>query len=102
MNEAIKQPMDMESEKEFSVSKTVDGITKRVSGEKVENGWVVTINKSGNYGPAREDGTKEWKDEYKKYISSKNPFADKEKIDPDMKEAEALLEGILGSDSIIV
>ena len=92
----------MDSGKEFSVSKTIDGVTKRVSGEKVENGWIITINKSGNFGRERDDGTKEWMDEYKKYLSKENPFDKKEDLNSDLKDAETFLSGILGADSILV
>lgn len=62
---------------------TENGVTKSVSVEKVENGYIVVISKWG-----RPDGKEdaEYIDETKKYISKDNPFDDKSKDEtPDPK-----------------
>ena len=51
-------------------SESINGITKRVSVEQVENGFIVTMSK---YGSSSEEGSK-YIDECKKYISKKNPL----------------------------
>jgi hypothetical protein len=100
---AIKQPYDMEAEKEFKVSKTLNGITKTVRGEQVENGWVISITKEGNFGREREDGSREWEHETKKFISVENPLDKlKGKQKTEMQNAEELLNSILGPGMLMV
>ena len=59
--------------KRWEKSETADGVTKRVSVEQVENGYVVTMEK---YGKLSMDGDEDDKytNECKKYISKKNPL----------------------------
>lgn len=59
------------------MSETKDGVTKTAKVEKVENGYVVTINKFGT------DKKGEWRDITKKWISSTNPL---ENSSEDVKE----------------
>lgn len=61
----------MEEDKRWEISETKDGITKRLSVEKAENGFIITKSKYGNV----ED---KYIDETKKYISTKNPLDKKE------------------------
>ena len=56
----------------FSFSKELDGVTKRVSGEQVENGWLITIHKEW-YEESGMDG-KQYKSGCWKYISKENPL----------------------------
>lgn len=51
--------------------KDKNGLTKSVNVEKVENGWIIRINRYGNI-------KDKWIDENKTYISSTNPFAKKD------------------------
>ena len=59
--------------KRWEKSETADGVTKRVSVEQVENGYIVTMEK---YGRPSMDGDEDDKytNECKKYISKKNPL----------------------------
>ena len=59
--------------KKWEKSESADGITKRVSVEQVENGYIVTMEK---YGRPSMDGDEDDKytNECKKYISKKNPL----------------------------
>jgi len=63
--------------KRWEKSETSDGITKRVSVEQVENGYIVTMEKYGrpfmSDGDSDEDDSK-YTNECKKYISKKNPL----------------------------
>lgn len=58
--------------KRWEKSETADGVTKRVSVEQVENGYIVTMEK---YGKALdEDDDSKYTNDCKKYISKKNPL----------------------------
>ena len=50
-------------------------MTKRLSVESVENGFIITINKYGNEG---EGEKRKYIDETKRFISEDNPFAKEE------------------------
>ena len=101
---AIKQPADMESnEKEFSVSKKINDIEKTVSGEMVENGWIITIRKEWRDPPKDGETYREYRSEVKKYISVTNPLDNlKGKQKTDMDNAEEMLGSILGSNMLMV
>jgi len=73
----------------FKKSITVDGITKSVTIDQVENGYVVHINK---YGQVGED----YFDESKTYISKDDP---REKLmgDKTTEEAPASDSSVLGA-----
>ena len=58
--------------KRWEKSETADGITKRVSVEQVENGYIVTMEKYGK--PSMDDDGDKYTNECKKYISKKNPL----------------------------
>jgi hypothetical protein len=58
--------------KRWEKSETSDGITKRVSVEQVENGYIVTMEKYGK--PSMDDEDGKYTNECKKYISKKNPL----------------------------
>lgn len=72
MNEELtyKEPAMSESNdrKSFSFEKNKDGVEIRVTGRKVENGWVVNISKEW------KNENDEYKYESKEYISVKNPL----------------------------
>jgi hypothetical protein len=58
--------------KKFSFSKEEDGVTRTVSGEEVENGWLVTIRKEWEEKDPVKDYT-DYKSSSWKYISPKDP-----------------------------
>jgi hypothetical protein len=60
--------------KRWEKSESADGITKRVSVEQVENGYIVTMEKYGK--PCIDDDKDDSKytNDCKKYISKKNPL----------------------------
>ena len=58
--------------KRWEKSETADGVTKRVSVEQVENGYVVTMEKYGR--PSMDGDDDKYTNECKKYISKKNPL----------------------------
>ena len=61
-----------DDKKRWEKSETSDGITKRVSVEQVENGYIVTMEK---YGKALDDeDDSKYTNDCKKYISKKNPL----------------------------
>jgi hypothetical protein len=60
-----------DDKKRWEKSETADGITKRVSVEQVENGYIVTMEK---YGRPSIDDDEKYTNECKKYISKKNPL----------------------------
>lgn len=68
---AIKSSKMSENNKEWRISETKDGITKTLSVDKVENGFIITKSKYGNIND-------KYVDETKKYISTKNPLEKKE------------------------
>lgn len=104
MNEDLtyKAPYTMENQerKTFEFSRKKDGVTINVRGRKVENGWVVCIDKEWKEG-------EEWKYDNKEYISVKNPL-DKVLKKPDKKKDDSMdigsvISGMMGeSNSIIV
>jgi len=62
-----------DDKKRWEKSETSDGITKRVSVEQVENGYIVTMEKYGKPSMDDEDDSK-YTNDCKKYISKKNPL----------------------------
>ena len=82
---------EMEEKKEFSFTKNIDGVSKTVRGEQVENGWIITISKE--WKEKNGDGI-DYKYETKKYISKDNPM-DKLRIknkDKGKKEVDNMLD----------
>ena len=58
--------------KRWEKSETADGVTKRVSVEQVENGYIVTMEKYGKLSVDEDDS--KYTNDCKKYISKKNPL----------------------------
>ena len=58
--------------KKWEKSESADGITKRVSVEQVENGYIVTMEKYGKASDDEDDS--KYTNDCKKYISKKNPL----------------------------
>jgi hypothetical protein len=58
--------------KKWEKSESADGITKRVSVEQVENGYIVTMEKYGKLSVDEDDS--KYTNDCKKYISKKNPL----------------------------
>lgn len=69
----------MENKVKIEQTLRTNGISKSVEVEEVENGFVITIRKWG-----REEGSDEYCDECKKYISKTNPLEKK----PEISEAK--------------
>lgn len=63
-----------DDKKRWEKSETSDGITKRVSVEQVENGYIVTMEKYGRPSMGDGDDDDKYTNECKKYISKKNPL----------------------------
>ncbi len=61
-----------DNKKRWEKSETADGITKRVSVEQVENGYIVTMEKYGKASNDEDDS--KYTNDCKKYISKKNPL----------------------------
>ena len=61
-----------DNKKRWEKSETADGITKRVSVEQVENGYIVTMEKYGKL--SMDDDDSKYTNDCKKYISKKNPL----------------------------
>ena len=61
-----------DDKKRWEKSETADGITKRVTVEQVENGYIVTMEKYGRSSQDLDDS--EYTNDCKKYISKKNPL----------------------------
>ena len=61
-----------DDKKRWEKSETADGITKRVSVEQVENGYIVTMEKYGKLSVDEDDS--KYTNDCKKYISKKNPL----------------------------
>lgn len=86
MSDLISKESSNEKKEVTTWEKTVrvGDFTKCLRVEKIENGFLVSINKYGT----GEDG--KYKDESKKYFSKSNPFEDN---DPD-KEAKENVESM--------
>jgi hypothetical protein len=61
-----------DNKKRWEKSESADGITKRVSVEQVENGYIVTMEKYGKASNDEDDS--KYTNDCKKYISKKNPL----------------------------
>jgi hypothetical protein len=86
MDVPIKAIKQMNENKTWSITEEKDGITKRLSVEKVENGFVITKNK---YGYEGEGEKRNYIDVNKKYISTKNPLeGQKEEIKSPMSREQ--------------
>jgi hypothetical protein len=66
------------------VVSTPDGITKRVSVEEIENGFLICISKYGSIGD-------KYVDENKKYYSETNPLEPESKEKKNIKDLKALV-----------
>ncbi len=104
MNETVElKSNDMSQDKGFSVSKKIDGVEKTVSGEKVENGWILTIRKEWRDPPTEENEYGKWHNESKRYISVENPLDKlKDNAQTEMKDATNMLTSILGQGMLMV
>ncbi len=86
-------------------SVTEDDITVRVTVGEVENGFIVTKNVSGRRLSTNKDNTsedgKEWFDEGKTYITTKNPLAEGENEEVKLPDVKGLM-ALHNSDKIAV
>jgi len=71
MYETSLKQIEMSEDKNWEISETKDGVTKRIKVEKAENGFIICKSKYGQVG-------EKYIDESKKYISTKNPLDKKE------------------------
>ena len=77
-----------------SISETVDGITKSVNVEEIENGYIVSIHKYGMK-PSKEGCSEceaEYIDETKRFYSKENPLNKEE--EKEEKEREMSREDV--------
>jgi len=72
----FERAIKMNENKTWSITEEKNGITKRLSVEKVENGFVITKAKHGYEEGEEKEG--KYLDITKKYISTKNPLEGKE------------------------
>ena len=94
---------DMSDDKSFSVSKKINGVEKTVSGEKIENGWILTVRKEWQDPPKEGSSYGDWQNESKKYISVENPLDKlKGKLQDEVQDAEDMLNSILGQGMLLV
>lgn len=82
---------DNKKEEKLSITKSVkkNGITKRIEVDEVENGFIICISKHG-----KSPDSKEYIDEYKKYISETNPLAKEVKEENKEKDSSNLIDVI--------
>jgi hypothetical protein len=71
-----------------SMSETVDGITKSVNVEEIENGFIVTIHKYGmkSSGEGCSECEGEYIDETKRFYSKENPLNKEAKQEEEERE----------------
>lgn len=71
-----------------SMSETVDGITKSVNVEEIENGYIVSIHKYGmkSSGEGCSECDNEYIDETKRFYSKENPLNKEEKKEEEERE----------------
>lgn len=81
--------MEHKKYKRWEKSETADGMTKRVSVEEVENGFVITMEK---YGQSGED--EKYTNECKKYISKTNPLKAEDEKTEEKSDEEKILDGL--------
>ena len=78
--------------KKWEKSESADGITKRISVEQVENGYIVTMEK---YGKALDDeDDSKYTNDCKKYISKKNPLKGMEPKTEKESVEDKILDGL--------
>ena len=82
-----------DNKKRWEKSETADGITKRVSVEQVENGYIVTMEKYGRASIDEDDDSK-YTNDCKKYISKKNPLEGMEPKTEKESVEDKILDGL--------
>jgi hypothetical protein len=108
MSDAVRMGDDKSAEKEkFSFSKETDGVKKTVRGEEVENGWIVTVEKSWEEkNPA--NGYTDYKNNEWRYISPKDPreiINDQQQVKKptiDTTAATDMLKSISDSQNLLI
>jgi len=103
MSEAISLGLEPTKKEEFSFTRDENGVKKTVRGQEVENGWVITIEKS--WEEKRPDDTSEWKYNEWKYISKHDPRTNL-KDDPgdttDQTEVKHMLGSVLSTPGSLI
>lgn len=101
MNNEIAMTSKPEEKQSFSFSKETNGVTKTVRGEKVENGWIITIEKE--WIRVDDDGDKHWEHESKKFITTKDPRESVEKEETENTCAISnLISDIAGDNGMLM
>jgi len=101
---AISLGIEPTEKEKFSFSREEDGVKRTVRGEQVENGWVLTVEKSWEEKNPAND-TSEWKYAEFKYISKHDPrqnLKDKSSDTPDETEAKHLLGSVLATPGSLI
>jgi len=79
---------DSDSDKgRWKKSITKDGVTKCIEARKIDNGYIVTVQKYGNR--KNSEGENEYFDDTKEIFTKENPFED---LDDEFKEEKKLIE----------
>lgn len=103
MNDAKEIPMaEKDDKKSFEFTKDIDGVRKTVRGRQVENGWIISINKSWT-----EELTGEYKYVDQEYITKSNPLEklqDEKAETKDTEDSEMinLVQSISGSTGMLM
>lgn len=77
--------------KRWEKSESVNGMTKRVCVEQVENGYIITMEKYGSEGDSEK-----YTSDCKKYISKKNPLEGMEPKSEESSYEDKILDGLEG------
>jgi hypothetical protein len=76
-------------------SETYDGITREVSVEKIENGFIVNIHKYGSKTKGDcKDCSEEWIDEVRRFFSKTNPLENMKEESKEERQEEMSREDI--------
>lgn len=89
MNITIKNNI-MKQYKTWKKSSEIDGMSKSIEVKEAENGFVISIHKSGF--DRKENSPESYVDEYKCWISTENPLADQEAIEDLDFDKEEIME----------
>ncbi len=104
MSKAISLGVEPTEKEKFSFSREEDGVEKTVSGEEVENGWIVTIEKRWEEKNPANDYS-DWKYNTFKYISKNDPrqnLADEPSDTPDDTDVKHMLSSVLNTPGSLI
>lgn len=101
---AITLGIEPTEKEKFSFTREEDGVKKTVRGEQVENGWIVTIEKSWEEKNPATD-TSEYKYNEFKFISRNDPrknLEDKASDTTDETEVKHMLGSVLSTPGSLI